>query len=86
MKSLVDNNKRRLLMAARVVARKLDLPFVEEEDILEDNGVFYIDLDIPNDKKFSHGLTKKIFSMSNKTKEISKLKKDKENKGNNPNK
>ena len=61
MKSIIDSNRRKVLALARATARRAKIALPTEEDLVEDEGVYSIDLDIPEDaKSLPPGLTKNL--------------------------
>lgn len=75
MATIIDSNNRKVLAIARAIARRSKLPIPTEEDMMEQDGMYYIDL--PDTKKeLPIGLVKNMKVLKDKT-EI--LKKAKEN-------
>ena len=75
MKSFIDTNKRKVLAFARATAKRNNLPLPEETDIIEDNGIFYIDLNLPSNAKLPKVLNNNIIKEELKSAKLAELKK-----------
>ena len=80
MKSFVSENKREVLVRARAVTRRLGMPIPTQEDIIEDEGIFYVDLEITDSIELPLGLSKRLLTTKAKNEKILNLKKPKEHK------
>lgn len=74
MESIISSNKNKVLAFARAAARRARITLPTEDDLVEDEGVFYVDLDLPKNSKLPKGIVNKLVKEKDKVAEIAKEK------------
>jgi len=76
METIISTNKRKVLALARATARRAKIDIPTEKDLKEQDGMYFIDLELPKNAKLPVGLTKNILKEKDKTSILEKAKKN----------
>ena len=78
MKSIIDLDKRKVLVIARATAKRSNIALPTKDNIVEDEGVYYIDLNISDSEQLNLpiGLEKNVCDADNKDDILAELKKE----------